>query len=98
MAVNRSPAGWNRVLLEVQNLPARIADLKEAGLRFRNEMEIGPGGKQIQLKIPTWGAKRAAIGSTLLALSGQQQSRAVVLQGCVPVGVPRGVGQVLDIC
>ena len=31
---------------------ARIADLKEAGLCFRNEMEVGPGGKQIQIEDP----------------------------------------------
>ena len=31
----QGPGGWNRVLLQVQELPARIADLKEAGLRFR---------------------------------------------------------------
>jgi glyoxylase I family protein len=30
----QEPSGWNRVLLQVQDLPARIADLKEAGLRF----------------------------------------------------------------
>jgi glyoxylase I family protein len=44
--------GWNRVVLQVQDLPARIADLKEAGVRFRNEMETGPGGKQIQIEDP----------------------------------------------
>ena len=44
----QGPGGWNRVLLQVQDLPVRIAILKEAGVRFRNEMEVGPGGKQIQ--------------------------------------------------
>jgi glyoxylase I family protein len=44
--------GWNRVLLQVEDLPTCIADLKEAGLRFRTEMEVGPGGKQIQLEDP----------------------------------------------
>jgi glyoxylase I family protein len=44
--------GWNRVILEVENLPARIETLKKAALRFRNEMEVGPGGKQIQLEDP----------------------------------------------
>ncbi len=33
-------------------LHARVADLKEAGLRFRNEMKVGPGGKQIQTEEP----------------------------------------------
>lgn len=40
------------MLLQEQDLPAHIADLKEAGLRFRNEMEVGPGGKQIQIEDP----------------------------------------------
>jgi glyoxylase I family protein len=48
----QQPGGWNRVILEVADLPARIAALKKAGLRFRNEMEVGPGGKQIQLEDP----------------------------------------------
>jgi glyoxylase I family protein len=48
----QEPGGWNRVLLQVQDLPARIADLKTAGLQFRNEMEVGPGGKQIQIEDP----------------------------------------------
>ena len=40
------------MLLQVHDLAARIADLKHAGLRLRNEMEIGPGGKQIQIEDP----------------------------------------------
>src|SRR5436305_3243661 len=48
----QEPGGWNRVLLQVQDLGAQIAHLKEAGLRFRNEMEVGPGGKQIQIEDP----------------------------------------------
>jgi glyoxylase I family protein len=48
----QEPGGWNRVVLQVDDLPARIADLKNQGLRFRNEMEVGPGGKQIQIEDP----------------------------------------------
>ena len=48
----QEPGGWNRVILEVENLPARIEALQKAGLRFRNTMEAGPGGKQIQLEDP----------------------------------------------
>lgn len=48
----QEPGGWNRVILQVDDLPARIAALKQAGLSFRNEMEAGPGGKQIQLEDP----------------------------------------------
>jgi glyoxylase I family protein len=33
-------------------LSARIAELKTEGVRFRNEMEVGPGGKQIQVEDP----------------------------------------------
>jgi len=48
----QEPGGWNRVILHVDDLPARIETLKKAGLIFRNEMEVGPGGKQIQLEDP----------------------------------------------
>ena len=48
----QEPGGWNRIILEVDDLPARIESLKKAGLHFRNEMESGPGGKQIQLEDP----------------------------------------------
>ena len=48
----QEPGGWNRVLLQVEDLPARIAELRAAGLQFRNEMETGPGGKQIQIEDP----------------------------------------------
>ena len=44
--------GWNRVVLQVKDLPDRIADLKNQGVRFRNELEVGPGGKQIQVEDP----------------------------------------------
>jgi glyoxylase I family protein len=48
----QEPGGWNRILLQVSDLPARIEILKKAGLHFRNDMEVGPGGKQIQLEDP----------------------------------------------
>ncbi|HKE55253.1 MAG TPA: VOC family protein, partial [Pyrinomonadaceae bacterium] len=48
----QQPGGWNRIILEVDDLAARIEGLKQAGLQFRNEMEVGPGGKQIQLEDP----------------------------------------------
>jgi glyoxylase I family protein len=44
--------GWNRMVLRVSNLAGRITAMKDAGLRFRNEMEVGPGGRQIQLLDP----------------------------------------------
>lgn len=48
----QEPGGWNRVVLKVDNLESVIATLKKAGLHFRNEMESGPGGKQIQVEDP----------------------------------------------
>jgi glyoxylase I family protein len=48
----QEPGGWNRLVLEVDDLPSCVAELKKAGLRFRNEIEVGPGGKQIQLEDP----------------------------------------------
>jgi glyoxylase I family protein len=48
----QEPGGWNRVVLRVEDLAALIDVLKEAGLHFRNNMEIGPGGRQIQIEDP----------------------------------------------
>jgi glyoxylase I family protein len=48
----QEPGGWNRVVLQVKDLPACITELKNQGVRFRNEMEVGPGGKQIQVEDP----------------------------------------------
>jgi glyoxylase I family protein len=48
----QEPGGWNRVVLKVADLPAFIAELKKAGVSFRNEMESGPAGRQIQIADP----------------------------------------------
>ena len=40
------------MVLRVVDLPACIATLKQAGVTFRNEMEVGPGGRQIQIEDP----------------------------------------------
>jgi len=48
----QEPGGWNRIMLRVTNLPDRVEGLKKAGLHFRNDMEVGPGGKQIQVEDP----------------------------------------------
>jgi glyoxylase I family protein len=45
---SQTPGGWNRVVLRVTDLPAQIDALKRAGVKFRNQMEAGPGGRQIQ--------------------------------------------------
>jgi glyoxylase I family protein len=48
----QEPGGWNRVVLRVNDLQTFIETLKTAGLHFRNDMETGPGGKQIQIDDP----------------------------------------------
>ena len=48
----QQPGGWNRVVLRVTDLPAQIAALEQAGVRFRNRLETGPGGRQIQIEDP----------------------------------------------
>jgi glyoxylase I family protein len=48
----QEPGGWNRIVLRVADLPACIAALQKAGVPFRNEMETGPGGRQIQIEDP----------------------------------------------
>jgi glyoxylase I family protein len=48
----QEPGGWNRVILRVADLPGTIEILKKASVHFRNQMEVGPGGKQIQVEDP----------------------------------------------
>jgi glyoxylase I family protein len=48
----QSPGGWNRIVLQVKDLPARITELRQKNVKFRNEMESGPGGKQVQIEDP----------------------------------------------
>ena len=49
---SQQPGGWNRVVLRVADLPAEIDALKNAGGKFRNQMEAGPFGRQIQVEDP----------------------------------------------
>jgi glyoxylase I family protein len=48
----QEPGGWNRVVLRVADLDRHIERLKNAGVPFRNSMEVGPGGRQIQIEDP----------------------------------------------
>ena len=41
------PGGWNRFQLEVVDIETVVADLREHGTRFRNEIVAGVGGKQV---------------------------------------------------
>ena len=48
-----APGGWNRFQITVEDLAATVAKLKAAGARFRGDIVIGNGGKQILLDDPS---------------------------------------------
>jgi catechol 2,3-dioxygenase-like lactoylglutathione lyase family enzyme len=47
------PGGWNRIHFHVDDLDAEVTRLRDAGARFRNDIVVGPGGKQILLEDPS---------------------------------------------
>jgi len=47
------PGGWNRFVIEVDDLDATVAALRSAGARFRNDIVTGMGGNQILLDDPS---------------------------------------------
>jgi catechol 2,3-dioxygenase-like lactoylglutathione lyase family enzyme len=47
------PGGWNRIHFIVDDIDAEVARLRDAGARFRNDIVVGPGGKQILLQDPS---------------------------------------------
>lgn len=47
------PGGWNRIQLEVDDLASKVEALRKAGVRFRNDIVTGFGGKQILLDDPS---------------------------------------------
>jgi len=49
---HQMPGGFNRVVLAVSDLKACIDALRGDRVTFRNAMETGPGGKQIQIEDP----------------------------------------------
>ena len=48
----QDPGGWNRIVLRVTDVEQAFEALKKAGVRFRNQVESGPGGRQVQLEDP----------------------------------------------
>jgi len=48
-----APGGWNRVVIEVDNLDTAVAALKATGAKFRNEPISGPGGRQVLAEDPS---------------------------------------------
>jgi predicted enzyme related to lactoylglutathione lyase len=48
-----APGGWNRFQLEVADIEATVAGLREHGTRFRNDIVAGVGGKQVLIEDPS---------------------------------------------
>lgn len=48
-----APGGWNRIHLIVDDIGAKVDQLRAAGLTFRNDIVSGPGGQQILLEDPS---------------------------------------------
>jgi glyoxylase I family protein len=47
------PGGWNRIIVQSGNLEGDVDVLRKAGVRFRNEIVAGPGGRQILIEDPS---------------------------------------------
>jgi len=49
----QEPGGWNRFMLEVPDLVSTVDALRKEGVRFRNDIVTGVGGKQIMVEDPS---------------------------------------------
>jgi catechol 2,3-dioxygenase-like lactoylglutathione lyase family enzyme len=47
------PGGWNRIIVQSRKLEDDIAVMKKNGVKFRNDIVAGPGGRQILLEDPS---------------------------------------------
>ncbi len=47
------PGGWNRFVFEVDDIEAVVASMRQAGIKFRNDIISGVGGKQILAEDPS---------------------------------------------
>lgn len=47
------PGGWNRIILNVDDLQREVDRLRRAGLHFRSDILTGPGGSEILLDDPS---------------------------------------------
>jgi catechol 2,3-dioxygenase-like lactoylglutathione lyase family enzyme len=48
-----TPGGWNRFSVEVADLDGTVEKLRAAGVRFRNDIVTGVGGRQILVEDPS---------------------------------------------
>ncbi len=49
----QEPGGWNRFMLEVSDVAGTVEALRKEGVRFRNDIVTGVGGKQIMVEDPS---------------------------------------------
>jgi len=47
------PGGWNRFVIQVDGLASFVAQSRQQGVAFRNEIVRGPGGQQILCEDPS---------------------------------------------
>ena len=47
------PGGWNRIHFIVDDIESEVGRLRDVGVKFRNDILTGPGGKQILLEDPS---------------------------------------------
>ena len=47
------PGGWNRIIVQTGNLESDLEALRRAGVKFRNDIVAGPGGRQVLLEDPS---------------------------------------------
>ena len=50
------PGGWNRIVVEVEDIDGTVTRLRTAGAKFRNDIVKGPGGSQILVEDPSGNA------------------------------------------
>jgi catechol 2,3-dioxygenase-like lactoylglutathione lyase family enzyme len=47
------PGGWNRIIINVDDLDGEIERLRKAGVRFRSDILTGPGGSEVVVDDPS---------------------------------------------
>jgi len=49
----QEPGGWNRFSVEISDLASTVESLRKEGVRFRNDIVTGVGGRQILAEDPS---------------------------------------------
>ena len=47
------PGGWNRIIINVNDIKSEVAKLNSANVHFRNDIVSGPGGSEILMDDPS---------------------------------------------